>query len=58
MTKRQKEVVILTPQQTVAIIGSLAEPYSRMVMTVAALDLRYSEMLRLQWTDIDWKENT
>jgi integrase len=53
VTKRQKEVVILTPEQAVVIIAALAEPYSLMVMTVAALGLRMSEMLGLQWDDID-----
>jgi integrase len=56
VTKREKEVVILTTEQAVAIIESLAEPYSLMVMTVAACGLRLSEMLGLQWDDIDWEK--
>jgi integrase len=55
VTKREKQVVILTPEQAVAIIDLLNEPYSLMVMTVAALGLRLSEMLGLQWDDIDFK---
>ena len=58
VTKREKEVVILTPEQAVAIINSLDEPYSLMVMTVAALGLRLSEMLGLQWDDFDWEKKT
>ena len=58
VTKRQKEVVILTPAQAITIIGKLEEPYSLMVMTVAALGLRLSEMLGLQWNDFDWKAKT
>ena len=55
VTKREKQIVILTPEQAVAIIGLLKEPYSLMVMTVAALGLRLSEMLGLQWKDIDFE---
>ncbi len=58
VTKCEKEVVILTPEQAVAIIASLDEPYSLMVMTAAALGLRLSEMLGLQWDDFDWGEKT
>ncbi|WP_263383646.1 tyrosine-type recombinase/integrase [Granulicella arctica] len=58
VTKRAKEIVLLTPEQAVAIIASLQQPYNLMVMTVAALGLRLSEMLGLQWEDIDWKQKT
>lgn len=58
VTKREKEITILTPQQAKAIIDRLAEPYSLMVTTVAALGLRLSEMLGLQWADIDFEGKT
>lgn len=58
VTKRQKDIVILSTEQAVQIIRSLEEPYSLMVMTVAALGLRLSEMLGLQWDDFNWDEKT
>ncbi len=58
VTKRNKEIVVLTPEQAKSIIDSLAEPYSLMVTVVAVLGLRLSEMLGLQWSDIDFEGRT
>ncbi len=55
VTKREKDVVILSTDQAVKIIDKLDEPYSLMTMVVAALGLRLSEMLGLQWSDFDWE---
>lgn len=58
VTKREKEPVILTPEQAMAVIASMPSPYSLMTLTVAALGLRLSEMLGLQWGDFDFTKGS
>jgi integrase len=44
----------LTPAEFKAILMQLPEPYRIMVLTDACLGLRVSELLGLQWGDIDF----
>jgi integrase len=52
-TKRQKPIVIITPQQFRRIVEELPEPYSLMVLVCGCLGLRVSECLALKWIDFD-----
>ena len=56
--KRLKVPRTLTPPELKALLGQLAEPYRTMVITVACLGLRVSELLGLQWADIDFENLT
>jgi integrase len=56
--KRLKVPRILTPEEFKALVGQLSEPYRTMVITVACLGLRVSELLGLQWGDIDFENLT
>lgn len=58
ITKREKRIVVLTPQQCQEIVKSLPRPFDVMVQVVATLGLRLSEMLGLQWADINWTAQT
>lgn len=58
VTKREKDIVILSTEQAVQIIRKLDDPYSLMTMVVAALGLRLSEMLGLRWSDFNWENKT
>jgi len=58
-TKRQKEIVILTPDQFKALVEELAEPYDLMMVLVSGcLGLRVSETLALKWRDFNFDECT
>ena len=57
-TKRQKKLVILTPQQFKALVEALPEPYNLMVLVSGCLGLRVSETLALKWTDFDFGERS
>jgi integrase len=46
-TKRQKEIVILTPTEFKALVDALPEPYNLMVLVSGCLGLRVSETLAL-----------
>jgi integrase len=49
--------ILVTPQQTVAIIRTLVQPLHRMlVLTGAATALRFSELLSLRWADLQWEQ--
>jgi len=52
--KREKKIVLLTPEQVSTLIAALEEPYSVMVMISACLGLRIEETSALQWGDIDF----
>lgn len=52
--KRLKTPRIITPVEFRALLGQLAEPHKTMVLTIACLGLRVSELLGLQWGDIDF----
>jgi integrase len=56
--KRLKVPRVLTPEEFKALVGQLSEPYRAMVVTVACLGLRVSELLGLQWGDIDFDRLT
>lgn len=56
-TRRAKEPRILTPEEFHALIARLEEPYHSMVVVCACLGLRCSELVGLQWGDIDWHRN-
>ena len=56
--KRLKPPRALTAEEFKALLGNLAEPYRTMVITVACLGLRVSELLGLQWGDIDFENLT
>ena len=56
--KRLKTPRILTPEEFKALHGKLAEPYKTMVIAAACLGLRVSELLGLQWGDIDFASLT
>jgi len=56
--KRLKTPRVLTPEEFKQLVGYLAEPYKTMVVTVACLGLRVSELVSLQWGDIDFENLT
>ena len=58
ITKREKAIQVLTIEQTQELIKKLPEPFNLMVMVVSMLGLRLSEMLALQWNDVDWNQKT
>jgi integrase len=51
------KAILVTPQQTLAIIQSLPNVLHRiLVLTCAATALRFSELLALRWSDVLWEE--
>lgn len=56
--KRLKTPRALTPEEFKALLPQLAEPYRTMVLTCACLGLRVSELLGLQWGDLDFSDMT
>jgi integrase len=56
--KRLKLPRVLTPAEFTALAMELADPYRTMVVTVTCLGLRVSELLGLQWGDIDFDNLT
>ena len=57
-SRRWKRPIILTVDQYFAIIQLLTEPYRTMVVVAQCLGLRVSEILALQWPDINFTELT
>jgi integrase len=57
-TKRQKGIVILTPEQFKALVDALPEPYNLMVLVCGCLGLRVSETLGLKWRDFNFEDFT
>ncbi|HMH12169.1 MAG TPA: site-specific integrase [Edaphobacter sp.] len=56
-SKTSYRAIVLTPQQTLAIIRALPNVLHRiLVLTCAATALRSSELLALRWADIEWTE--
>ena len=56
-SKTNYKAIVITPQQTLAIIKALPSPlHSTLVLTCAATALRASEILSLRWADILWNE--
>ena len=57
VSKRRKKPVVLTTEHFLALIDQLEdEPYRTMVIVAMCLGLRVSEVLALQWSDIDFGE--
>jgi integrase len=49
------EPIILTPNQTFAMLNDLPLLQQTMVVLDAATGIRYSEIAELQWRDVDWE---
>jgi integrase len=56
VTKREKQIVLLTLEQALTLIEALKEPYSVMVMISSCLGLRIEETSALQWDDLDFEK--
>jgi integrase len=57
-SKTNYKAIVITPQQTLAIIKALPFAlHATLVLTCAATALRASEILSLRWTDILWNES-
>lgn len=56
--KRLKPPRALTAEEFRALLGKLGGPHRTMVITLACLGLRVSELLGLQWGDIDFENLT
>ncbi len=51
------KAVVITPQQTLAILNTLMNPlHYTLVLTCAATALRASEIISLRWSDILWSD--
>jgi integrase len=57
-SKREKQIVILTPTQFKGLVTALPSPLNVMVLLAGSLGLRVSELLALHWEDISWTEKT
>lgn len=57
-SKRQKKIIILTPDQFKSLVEALPVPLNLMVLVTGCLGLRVGEVLALHWEDIDWEEKT
>jgi integrase len=53
--KRLNKPRVLTPAEFRVLLERLVEPYKTMVVIIACLGLRVSELLGLQWGDIDFE---
>ena len=49
---------VLTPGEIRLLLQQLTEPYHTMVLVVACLGLRASEIMGLQWGDFNWEDFT
>jgi integrase len=57
-SKTNYKAIVITPQQTLAILNALPSPlHYSLVLTCAATALRASEILSLRWADILWNES-
>ncbi len=54
-TKRTRIPRILTAEEFEALLAELQDPYRTMVLIAGCLGLRISEILGLQWGDVDWQ---
>jgi integrase len=57
-SKRRKRPRILTVEEFYALVALLPQPYQTMVIVAQCLGLRVSEILALQWCDIDFENLT
>jgi len=49
---------VLAPKELKALLKELTEPYKTIVLVAGCLGLRASELMGLQWSDIDWDNLT
>jgi len=49
---------VLSVREIRLVLGELEEPYRTMVLVAACLGLRASEIVGLQWGDLNWEERT
>jgi integrase len=54
-SKRQKQIAEISIPQFQRLITSLPEPVNVMTLVAGGLGLRISELVALQWKDIDWR---
>ena len=54
--QRLKQPRVLSPGEFQALVVELREPLKTMVITIAGLGLRVSELLGLRWGDVDWAQ--
>jgi integrase len=54
-TKREKEIILLTPTQVGMLMAELAQPFRTMVLVAAILGLRVEEIVALQWADFNFR---
>ncbi|PYX53830.1 MAG: hypothetical protein DMG76_24095 [Acidobacteria bacterium] len=57
-SRRRKKPIVLTVEQYFSVLELLPEPYRTMVVVAQCLGLRVSEILALQWPDINFGELT
>lgn len=57
-SRREREIVILTPERFKSLVGALPTPLNLMVLVTGILGLRVEEVTALHWRDIDWSANT
>ena len=57
-SKRLKTPRSLTPAEFKALLGELSEPYKTMTVLAACLGLRVSELVGMQWGDLDFENLT
>lgn len=57
-TQRAKQPAVLTNAEITALLSELGEPARTAVFVALATGLRVSELLALQWQDIDFSNNT
>jgi integrase len=55
-TTSDYEAIILTPEQSFAVLENLLEPERTLTLLAAGTDLRISECLGLQWHDVDFAD--
>ncbi|MGH9356593.1 MAG: tyrosine-type recombinase/integrase, partial [Terriglobia bacterium] len=55
-TKRARIPRVVTAEEFEALRAELQEPYRAMVLIAGCLGLRISEILGLQWGDVDWQD--
>lgn len=57
-SRRETEPVVLSFEQFHTLLSHVEkEPYRTMVLVAACLGLRFSELIALQWHDVDWAES-
>jgi integrase len=54
VSKREKKIILLMPEQVMKLIAALDEPYSIVISISAHLGLRIEETGALQWGDFDF----